>query len=94
MKTIAGFEVDNDLARQIDNTVDALGLSKADVLRQALKFGLPSLARRLDPAAEDDWFAREYGLTTEEADRAAKKIVADAVAEHRAGKTRPWKPGP
>ena len=46
MKTLPQMEISDDLAAQINGGVKASDLCKADVIRQALRIGLPQFAAR------------------------------------------------
>jgi hypothetical protein len=49
MKTLPKMEISEDLAAQINEGVKISDLCKADVVRQALRIGLPQLAARFQP---------------------------------------------
>ena len=49
MKTLPKMEISDDLAAQINEGVKASDLCKSDVIRQALRIGLPQLAARFRP---------------------------------------------
>jgi hypothetical protein len=50
MKTLPKMEISDELSGQIDKIIKASRLCKADIVRQALKIGLPQLAARFQPA--------------------------------------------
>jgi DNA polymerase III alpha subunit len=50
MKTLPKMEISDDLEKSIDETMKIAELCKADVVRQALKIGLPQFASRFQPA--------------------------------------------
>jgi hypothetical protein len=50
MKTLPKMEISEELAAQIDSGMKLSELCKADVVRQALRIGLPQLASRFQPA--------------------------------------------
>jgi len=49
MKTLPKMEISDELAAQINEGVKASDLCKADVIRQALRIGLPQFAARFQP---------------------------------------------
>ncbi len=49
MKTLPKMEISEELDSQINETVKFTALCKADVVRQALRIGLPQFAARFDP---------------------------------------------
>ena len=49
MKTLPKMEISDDLAAQINEGVKASDLCKSDVIRQALRNGLPQFAARFQP---------------------------------------------
>jgi len=49
MKTLPKMEISDDLAAQINEGVKISDLCKSDVIRQALRIGLPQLAARFQP---------------------------------------------
>jgi hypothetical protein len=49
MKTLPKMEISDDLAAQINEGVKASDLCKSDVIRQALRIGLPQFAARFQP---------------------------------------------
>jgi hypothetical protein len=49
MKTLPKMEISDDLAAQISDGMSASELCKADVVRQALRIGLPQFAARFQP---------------------------------------------
>lgn len=49
MKTLPKMEISDDLAAQIKEGVKASDLCKSDVIRQALRIGLPQFAARFQP---------------------------------------------
>lgn len=50
MKTLPKMEISEDLDTQIAQGMEISELCKSDVVRQALKIGLPQLAARFQPA--------------------------------------------
>jgi hypothetical protein len=50
MKTLPKMEIPGELDAQINEGVEISGLCKADVVRQALRIGLPQFAARFQPA--------------------------------------------
>jgi len=50
MKTLPKMEINEDLEAQIAQGVEISDLCKADVVRQALKIGLPQFVARFQPA--------------------------------------------
>jgi hypothetical protein len=50
MKTLPKMEINEDLDAQISQGMEISDLCKADVIRQALKIGLPQFAARFQPA--------------------------------------------
>jgi hypothetical protein len=50
MKTLPKMEISEDLDAQINEGIRASELCKADVIRQALRIGLPQFASRFQPA--------------------------------------------
>jgi hypothetical protein len=50
MKMLPKMEISEDLDAQINETIKASELCKADVVRQALRIGLPQFAARFGPA--------------------------------------------
>lgn len=50
MKTLPKIEISDELNAQIDEGVGISDLRKADVVRQALRIGLPQFAARFHPA--------------------------------------------
>jgi hypothetical protein len=50
MKTLPKMEISDDLDTQITEGIRASELCKADVIRQALRIGLPQFAARFRPA--------------------------------------------
>lgn len=50
MKTLPKMEISDSLDSQINEGMKASELCKADVVRQALRIGLPQLAARFQPA--------------------------------------------
>ena len=49
MKTLPKMEISDELAAQINEGVKASDLCKSDVIRQALRIGLPQFAARFQP---------------------------------------------
>ena len=49
MKTLPKMEISDDLDAQISEGVKASDLCKSDVIRQALRIGLPQFAARFQP---------------------------------------------
>lgn len=49
MKTLPKMEISEDLEAQINEGMKASDLCKADVIRQALRIGLPQFAARFRP---------------------------------------------
>jgi hypothetical protein len=49
MKTLPKMEISDDLAAQINEGVKASDLCKSDVIRQALRIGLPQFSARFQP---------------------------------------------
>jgi len=49
MKTLPKMEISDDLDAQINAGVSASELCKSDVIRQALRIGLPQFAARFQP---------------------------------------------
>lgn len=49
MKTLPKMEITDDLDSQIQEGMQVSELCKADVIRQALRIGLPQLAARFNP---------------------------------------------
>lgn len=50
MKTLPKMEISEELSRQIHQGMIVSDLCKADVIRQALRIGLPQFASRFQPA--------------------------------------------
>jgi len=50
VKTLPKMEISEDLGAQIDAGMELSELCKADVIRQALRIGLPQFAARFQPA--------------------------------------------
>jgi hypothetical protein len=50
MKTLPKMEISDELDQQINEGIRISELCKADVVRQALRIGLPQLAARFQPA--------------------------------------------
>ena len=50
MKTLPKMDISDDLDAQIHQNIKISDLCKADVVRQALRIGLPQLAARFQPA--------------------------------------------
>ena len=50
MKTLPKMEISDELDAQIDDTIKVSDLCKADVVRQALRIGLPQFAARFQPS--------------------------------------------
>ena len=50
MKTLPKMEISEDIEAQIIQGVEISDLCKSDVIRQALKIGLPQFAARFQPA--------------------------------------------
>ena len=50
MKTLPKMEISKDLDQQISEGMKISELCKADVIRQALRIGLPQFAARFQPA--------------------------------------------
>ena len=50
MKTLPKMEISDDLHAQINEGMKTSELCKADVIRQALRIGLPQFAARFQPA--------------------------------------------
>ena len=50
MKSLPNVEISEELDAQIDEGVQVSELSKEDVIRQALRIGLPQFAARFQPA--------------------------------------------
>lgn len=50
MKTLPKMEISEELNAQIDAGMKVSDLCKADVIRQALRIGLPQFASRFQPA--------------------------------------------
>jgi hypothetical protein len=50
MKTLPKMEISDDLNAQIEEGMEISELCKADVIRQALRIGLPQFASRFQPA--------------------------------------------
>jgi hypothetical protein len=51
MKTLPKMEISDDLDAQINENIKVSELCKADVIRQALRIGLPQFAARFQPPA-------------------------------------------
>jgi hypothetical protein len=49
MKTLPKMEISDDLEKQINAGMEVSELCKADVIRQALRIGLPQFAARFQP---------------------------------------------
>jgi hypothetical protein len=49
MKTLPKMEISDELDAQISEGIEVSELCKADVIRQALRIGLPQLAARFQP---------------------------------------------
>ncbi len=49
MKTLPTMEISDELDAQINEGMDVSDLCKADVIRQALRIGLPQFAARFQP---------------------------------------------
>ena len=50
MKSLPKMEISDELAAQINESMRITDLCKADVIRQALRIGLPQLVARFQPA--------------------------------------------
>jgi len=50
MKTLPKMDISDELHTQINENIKISDLCKADVVRQALRIGLPQLAARFQPA--------------------------------------------
>jgi hypothetical protein len=50
MKTLPKMEISKELDAQIEQNIKLSDLCKADVVRQALRIGLPQFAARFQPA--------------------------------------------
>ena len=50
MKTLPKMEISDELNTQINENIKISDLCKADVVRQALRIGLPQFAARFQPA--------------------------------------------
>jgi hypothetical protein len=50
MKTLPKMEISDELDAQINEGIKIADLCKADIVRQALRIGLPQLAARFQPA--------------------------------------------
>lgn len=50
MKTLPKIQISEELDAQIDENIKVSDLCKADVVRQALRIGLPQLAAKFQPA--------------------------------------------
>ena len=50
MKTLPKMEISDDLDARINEVMEVSELCKADVVRQALKIGLPQFVARFQPA--------------------------------------------
>lgn len=50
MKTLPKMEISEEIDTQIEQAVEISDLCKADVVRQALRIGLPQFAARFQPA--------------------------------------------
>ena len=50
MVTLPRMQISEELDTQINESIELSGLSKADVVRQALRLGLPQFAARFQPA--------------------------------------------
>ncbi len=50
MKTLPKMEISDELDAQINEGIKASDLCKADIIRQALRIGLPQFAARFQPA--------------------------------------------
>ena len=50
MKTLPKMDISDELNAQIDENIKVSDLCKADVVRQALRIGLPQFAARFQPA--------------------------------------------
>jgi hypothetical protein len=51
MKTLPKIEISDELSSQIKQCIELSGLCKADVVRRALRIGLPQLAARFQPSS-------------------------------------------
>ena len=49
MKTLAKMKITDELDAQINECVETSALSKAEVIRQSLRIGLPQFAARVQP---------------------------------------------
>jgi hypothetical protein len=49
MKTLPKMEISDELNAQINDNIEISELCKADVIRQALRIGLPQFAARFQP---------------------------------------------
>jgi hypothetical protein len=77
MKMLPKMEISEDLEAQIAQGMEISDLCKADVIRQALKIGLPQFAARFQPAP----------LWLEERIREALAEPADPVTPAQFGRT-------
>jgi len=77
MKTLPKMEISDDLEAQIAEGVKASDLCKADVIRQALRIGLPQFAARFQPPP----------LWLEERIREALTAPAKATSTRQFGET-------
>ena len=77
MKTLPKMEISDDLDAQIKEVMKASDLCKADVIRQALRIGLPQFAARFQPPR----------LWLEERIREALREEAKAMSQRKFSET-------
>ena len=77
MKTLPKMQISEDLDAQISEGMNASELCKADVIRQALRIGLPQFAARFQPPP----------LWLEERIREALSEPAEATSSKQFGET-------
>jgi hypothetical protein len=63
MKTLPKMDISDELNAQINQSIKVSGLSKADVVRQALKLGLPQFAARFQPPSKPGQSMEENSRT-------------------------------
>jgi hypothetical protein len=79
MKTLPKMEISDDLDAQINEGMKASDLCKADVIRQALRIGLPQFATRFQPPPL--WLEeRIREALTEPAEAASRKQFEETMA--------------
>jgi hypothetical protein len=91
MKTLPKMDVSDELNAQINENIKISDLCKADVVRQALRIGLPQFAARFQPPPL--WLEERIrealaepaeSVTPAQFEKNMKAIVDDGLLEHTA----------